>query len=236
MLDNASARPRSLNRQQLKNTNTAQAALIWFGGESSACSARTTTSTPPADELARSSTIWTRRHGHAKLRRCVSTEDGSLVRSNPARDARALGSLAIGRDFGIDYLQLIEKNHVLFSADGTMPSCSSSRDPGAVVLTGRTAALASDVALFGGSGAIRGHAAGIPACWNMKASCRRRERSGSSDRVEVSRSEVAPIAEGAQMLGASRCRVAPNKVDPAFGSRSQTNVVWRGRDVASNRT
>ena len=59
---------------------------------------------------------------------------------------------AIGRDFGIDYLNSIGKNHILFSADGTDAFMFQQAGiPASGVLTGQDCCkLASDVDLFGG--------------------------------------------------------------------------------------
>ena len=59
---------------------------------------------------------------------------------------------AIGRDYGIDYLNSIGKNHILFSADGTDAlKFQKAGIPASGVLTGQDCCkLASDVALFGG--------------------------------------------------------------------------------------
>ena len=59
---------------------------------------------------------------------------------------------AIGRDYGIDYLNSIGKNHILFSADGTDAfKFQQAGIPASGVLTGQDCCkLASDVALFGG--------------------------------------------------------------------------------------
>ena len=59
---------------------------------------------------------------------------------------------AIGRDYGIDYLNSIGKNHILFSADGTDAFMFQQAGiPASGVLTGQDCCkLASDVALFGG--------------------------------------------------------------------------------------
>jgi len=59
---------------------------------------------------------------------------------------------AIGRDYGIDYLNSIGKNHILFSADGTDALMFQLAGiPASGVLTGQDCCkLASDVDLFGG--------------------------------------------------------------------------------------
>jgi hypothetical protein len=59
---------------------------------------------------------------------------------------------AIGRDYGIDYLNSIGQNHILFSADGTDAlKFQQAGIPASGVLTGQDCCkLASDVALFGG--------------------------------------------------------------------------------------
>ena len=59
---------------------------------------------------------------------------------------------AVGRDFGIDYLDSIGQNHLLFSADGTDAFMFQQAGiPASGVLTGQDCCkLASDVALFGG--------------------------------------------------------------------------------------
>ena len=60
---------------------------------------------------------------------------------------------AIGRDYGIDYLNSIGKNHILFSADGTDAfKFQQVGIPASGVLTGQDCCkLPTDVALFGGS-------------------------------------------------------------------------------------
>ena len=160
MLDNASGSATILDiAQQLKNTNTRnKLRFIWFGGEElGLLGSDYYVNTLPPDELGEDQVRpRRRRHGHAELRRgrprpetgSTCSADGPGTPMPPSIWAPS----AIARDYGIDYLNSIGKNHILFSADGTDAFMFQLAGiPASGVLTGQDCCkLASDVALFGG--------------------------------------------------------------------------------------
>jgi hypothetical protein len=160
MLDNASGSAAILDiAQQLKNTNTRnKLRFIWFGGEElGLLGSDYYVNTLPADELAKikfdldADVLATPNYVAGVL----DPKDGvTLFGRAPgtAMPPSIWAPSAIGRDFGIDYLDSIEKNHILFSADGTDAFMFQQAGiPASGVLTGQDCCkLASDVALFGG--------------------------------------------------------------------------------------
>jgi hypothetical protein len=160
MLDNASGSAAILDiAQQLKNTNTRnKLRFIWFGGEElGLLGSDYYVNTLPADELAKikfdldADVLATPNYVAGVL----DPKDGvNLFGRAPGTPMppSIWAPSAIGRDFGIDYLDSIEKNHILFSADGTDAFMFQQAGiPASGVLTGQDCCkLASDVALFGG--------------------------------------------------------------------------------------
>jgi hypothetical protein len=161
MLDNASGSATILDiAQQLKNTNTRnKLRFIWFGGEElGLLGSQHYVDTLPADDLAKikfdlDADVTATPNYVAGV---LDPKDGvTLFGRNPGTPMppSIWAPSAIGRDFGIDYLNSIGKNHILFSADGTDAFMFQQAGiPASGVLTGQDCCkLASDVALFGGS-------------------------------------------------------------------------------------
>lgn len=160
MLDNASGSAAILDiAQQLKNTNTRnKLRFIWFGGEElGLLGSDYYVNTLPADELAKikydldADVLATPNYVAGVL----DPKDGvDLFSRNPGTPMppSIWAPSAIARDYGIDYLNSIGKNHILFSADGTDAFMFQLAGiPASGVLTGQDCCkLASDVALFGG--------------------------------------------------------------------------------------
>jgi hypothetical protein len=160
MLDNASGSATILDiAQQLKNTNTRnKLRFIWFGGEElGLLGSQYYVSTLPADELAKikfdlDADVTATPNYVAGI---LDPKDGvTLFGRTPGTPMppSTWAPSAIGRDYGIDYLNSIGKNHILFSADGTDAFMFQQAGiPASGVLTGQDCCkLASDVALFGG--------------------------------------------------------------------------------------
>lgn len=160
MLDNASGSATILDiAQQLKNTNTRnKLRFIWFGGEElGLLGSEYYVNTLPPDELAKikfdlDADVTATPNYVAGV---LDPKDGvNLFGRDPGTPM--LPSIwapsAIGRDYGIDYLNSIGQNHILFSADGTDAFVFQQAGiPASGVLTGQDCCkLASDVALFGG--------------------------------------------------------------------------------------
>ena len=160
MLDNASGSAAILDiAQQLKNTNTRnKLRFIWFGGEElGLLGSDYYVNTLPADELAKikydldADVLATPNYVAGVL----DPKDGvDLFSRDPGTPMppSIWAPSAIARDYGIDYLSSIGKNHILFSADGTDAFMFQLAGiPASGVLTGQDCCkLASDVALFGG--------------------------------------------------------------------------------------
>jgi hypothetical protein len=160
MLDNASGSAAILDiAQQLKNTNTRnKLRFIWFGGEElGLLGSKYYVKTLPADELAKikfdldADVLATPNY----VAGVIDPKDGvNLFGRTPGTpmSPSIWAPSAIGRDYAIDYLNSIGKNHILFSADGTDAlSFQLANVPASGVLTGQDCCkLASDVALFGG--------------------------------------------------------------------------------------
>lgn len=175
MLDNASGSATILDiAQQLKNTNTRnKLRFIWFGGEElGLLGSDYYVNTLPADELAKikydlDADVTATPNYVAGV---LDPKDGvTLFGRNPGTPMppSIWAPSAIGRDFGIDYLKSIGKNHILFSADGTDAFMFQRAGIAASgVLTGQDCCkLASDVDLFGGfegnfEGAVPGNDGG----------------------------------------------------------------------------
>ncbi|HET7821946.1 MAG TPA: M28 family peptidase [Ornithinibacter sp.] len=160
MLDNASGSAAILDiAQQLKNTNTRnKLRFIWFGGEELGLlgSDYYVNTLPPA-ELAKikydldADVLATPNYVAGVL----DPKDGvDLFQREPGTPMppSIWAPSAIARDYGIDYLNSIGKNHILFSADGTDAFMFQLAGiPASGVLTGQDCCkLASDVGLFGG--------------------------------------------------------------------------------------
>ncbi|MBO0846478.1 MAG: M28 family peptidase [Nocardioides sp.] len=161
MLDNASGSATILDiAQQLKNTNTRnKLRFIWFGGEElGLLGSQYYVNTLPPDELAKikfdlDADVTATPNYVAGV---LDPKDGvTLFGRTPGTPMppSIWAPSAIGRDFGIDYLNSIGQNHILFSADGTDAFMFQQAGiPASGVLTGQDCCkLASDVALFGGS-------------------------------------------------------------------------------------
>jgi hypothetical protein len=160
MLDNASGSAAILDiAQQLRNTNTRnKLRFIWFGGEEvGLLGSDYYVNTLPANELAKikfdldADVLATPNYVAGVL----DPKDGvNLFGRGPgtAMPPSIWAPSAIARDYGIDYLSSIGKNHILFSADGTDAFMFQLAGiPASGVLTGQDCCkLASDVALFGG--------------------------------------------------------------------------------------
>jgi len=160
MLDNASGSATILDiAQQLKNTNTRnKLRFIWFGGEElGLLGSQFYVNTLPADELAKikfdlDADVTATPNYVAGI---LDPKDGvTLFGRNPGTPMppSIFAASAIGRDYGIDYLNSIGKNNILFSADGTDAFMFQQAGiPASGVLTGQDCCkLASDVDLFGG--------------------------------------------------------------------------------------
>ncbi|HZX07673.1 M28 family peptidase [Kribbella sp.] len=160
MLDNASGSATILDiAQQLKNTSTRNhLRFIWFGGEELGLfGSKYYVNTLPASELAKikfdlDADVTATPNYVAGV---LDPKDGvTLFGRGPGTPMppSIFAPSAIGRDFGIDYLNSIGKNHILFSADGTDAfEFQLAGVPASGVLTGQDCCkLASDVALFGG--------------------------------------------------------------------------------------
>ncbi|GAA3086611.1 hypothetical protein JOF29_007720 [Kribbella aluminosa] len=160
MLDNASGSATILDiAQQLKNTSTRnKLRFIWFGGEElGLLGSQYYVNTLPAAELAKikfdlDADVTATPNYVAGV---LDPKDGvTLFGRGPgtAMPPSIFAPSAIGRDFGIGYLNSIGKNHILFSSDGTDAfSFQLAGVPASGVLTGQDCCkLASDVALFGG--------------------------------------------------------------------------------------
>ncbi|WP_427895358.1 M28 family peptidase [Kribbella sp. GL6] len=161
MLDNASGSATILDiAQMLKNTSTRnKLRFIWFGGEElGLLGSKFYVNTLPPAELAKikfdlDADVTATPNYVAGV---LDPKDGvNLFGRGPGTPMppSIWAPSAIGRDFGIDYLNSIGKNHILFSADGTDAfSFQQVGVPASGVLTGQDCCkLASDVALFGGS-------------------------------------------------------------------------------------
>jgi hypothetical protein len=160
MLDNASGSAAILDiAQQLKNTNTRnKLRFIWFGGEElGLLGSAHYVNTLPAAELAKikfdldADVLSTPNYVAGVL----DPKDGvNLFGRTPGTPMppSIFAPSAIGRDYGIDYLNSIGKKHILFSADGTDAfSFQQAGVPASGVLTGQDCCkLQSDVNLFGG--------------------------------------------------------------------------------------
>jgi hypothetical protein len=160
MLDNASGSATILDiAQQLKNTNTRnKLRFIWFGGEElGLLGSDYYVNTLPAAELAKikfdlDADVTATPNYVAGV---LDPKDGvNLFGRTPGTPMppSIWAPSAIGRDYGIDYLNSIGKNNILFSADGTDAFMFQQAGiPASGVLTGQDCCkLASDVALFGG--------------------------------------------------------------------------------------
>jgi hypothetical protein len=160
MLDNASGSSTILDiAQQLKNTNTRnKLRFIWFGGEElGLLGSQYYVNSLSADELAKikfdlDADVTATPNYVAGV---LDPKDGvNLFSRDPGTpmSPSIWAPSAIGRDYGIDYLGAIGKNHLLFSADGTDAFMFQLAGiPASGVLTGQDCCkLASDVALFGG--------------------------------------------------------------------------------------
>jgi hypothetical protein len=160
MLDNASGSATILDiAQQLKNTNTRnKLRFIWFGGEElGLLGSDYYVKTLPADELAKikfdlDADVTATPNYVAGV---LDPKDGvNLFGRGPGTPMppSIWAPSAIARDYGIDYLNSIGKNNILFSADGTDAfKFQQAGIPASGVLTGQDCCkLASDVALFGG--------------------------------------------------------------------------------------
>jgi hypothetical protein len=160
MLDNASGSSTILDiAQQLKNTNTRnKLRFIWFGGEElGLLGSQYYVNSLSADELAKikfdlDADVTATPNYVAGV---LDPKDGvNLFSRDPGTpmSPSIWAPSAIGRDYGIDYLDSIGKNHLLFSADGTDAFMFQLAGiPASGVLTGQDCCkLASDVALFGG--------------------------------------------------------------------------------------
>jgi hypothetical protein len=160
MLDNASGSAAILDiAQQLRNTNTRnKLRFIWFGGEElGLLGSEYYVNTLPAAQLAKikfdldADVLATPNYVAGVL----DPKDGvTLFGRGPgtAVSPSIWAPSGIARDFGIDYLNSIGKNHILFSADGTDAlNFQLAGVPASGVLTGQDCCkLASDVSLFGG--------------------------------------------------------------------------------------
>jgi len=160
MLDNASGSAAILDiAQQLKNTNTRnKLRFIWFGGEElGLLGSDFYVNTLPATELAKikfdldADVLATPNYVAGVLDPKDGVELFSRGPGTPMPPSIWAPS-AIGRDYGIDYLNSIWKKHLLFSADGTDAFMFQQAGiPASGVLTGQDCCkLASDVVLFGG--------------------------------------------------------------------------------------
>ena len=160
MLDNASGSATILDiAQQLKNTNTRnKLRFIWFGGEElGLLGSDFYVNTLPADELAKikfdldADVTATPNYVAGVLDPKDGVELFSRGPGTPMPPSIWAPS-AIARDYGIDYLDSIGQNHILFSADGTDAFMFQLAGiPASGVLTGQDCCkLASDVDLFGG--------------------------------------------------------------------------------------
>jgi hypothetical protein len=160
MLDNASGSATILDiAVQLKNTNTRnKLRFIWFGGEElGLLGSDYYVNTLPADELAKikydlDADVTATPNYVAGV---LDPKDGvTLFGRNPGTPMppSIWAPSAIARDYGIDYLNSIGKNNILFSADGTDAFMFQQAGiPASGVLTGQDCCkLASDVSLFGG--------------------------------------------------------------------------------------
>jgi hypothetical protein len=160
MLDNASGSATILDiAQQLKNTNTRnKLRFIWFGGEElGLLGSDYYVKTLPAAELAKikfdlDADVTASPNYVAGV---LDPKDGvNLFGRTPGTPMppSIWAPSAIGRDYGIDYLNSIGQNHLLFSADGTDAFMFQQAGvPASGVLTGQDCCkLASDVDLFGG--------------------------------------------------------------------------------------
>ena len=157
MLDNASGSATILDiAQQLKNTNTRnKLRFIWFGGEElGLLGSDYYVKTLPAAELAKikfdlDADVTATPNYVAGV---LDPKDGvNLFGRGPGTPMppSIWAPSAIGRDYGIDYLNSIGKNNILFSADGTDAFMFQQAGiPASGVLTGQDCCkLASDVAL-----------------------------------------------------------------------------------------
>ena len=160
MLDNASGSATILDiAQQLKNTNTRnKLRFIWFGGEElGLLGSDFYVNTLPAEELAKikfdlDADVTATPNYVAGV---LDPKDGvQLFSRGPGTPMppSIWAPSAIARDYGIDYLDSIGQNHLLFSADGTDAFMFQKAGiPASGVLTGQDCCkLASDVDLFGG--------------------------------------------------------------------------------------
>ncbi len=160
MLDNASGSAAILDiAQQLKNTNTRnKLRFIWFGGEELGLlgSNYYVNVNPPKDldkiKFDLDADVLATPNYVAGV---LDPKDGvALFGRTPGTPMppSIWAPSAIGRDYGIDYLNSIGQNHILFSADGTDAfEFQLAGIPASGVLTGQDCCkLPTDVALFGG--------------------------------------------------------------------------------------
>ena len=160
LLDNASGSATILDiAQQLKNTNTRnKLRFIWFGGEELGLlgSDYYVNVNPPTDlqkiKFDLDADVLATPNYVAGV---LDPENGvTLFGRQPGTPMppSIFAPSAIARDYGIDYLNSIGKNNILFSADGTDAFMFQNAGiPASGVLTGQDCCkLASDVALFGG--------------------------------------------------------------------------------------
>jgi Peptidase family M28/PA domain len=161
MLDNASGSATILDiAQQLKNTNTRnKLRFIWFGGEELGLlgSDYYVNVNPPTDlqkiKFDLDADVTATPNYVAGV---LDPKDGVTLfgrqPGTPMPPSSIFAPSAIARDYGIDYLNSIGKNNILFSADGTDAFMFQLAGiPASGVLTGQDCCkLASDVALFGG--------------------------------------------------------------------------------------
>jgi hypothetical protein len=160
MLDNASGSAAILDiAQQLQNTNTPnKLRFIWFGGEElGLLGSDYYVNNLSADELSKikfdldADVLATPNYVAGVL----DPENGvDLFTRQPGTPMppSIFAPSAIGRDYGIQYLNSIGKNHILFSADGTDAFMFQQAGiPASGVLTGQDCCkLKTDVDLFGG--------------------------------------------------------------------------------------
>ncbi|MGW7680858.1 M28 family peptidase [Kribbella sp. NPDC054772] len=160
MLDNASGSATILDiAQQLKNTSTRnKLRFIWFGGEElGLLGSQYYVDNLSAGELAKikfdlDADVTATPNYVAGV---LDPKDGVMLFGRgpgTPMPPSIWAPSAIGRDYGISYLNSIGKNHILFSADGTDAFMFQQAGiPASGVLTGQDCCkLASDVALFGG--------------------------------------------------------------------------------------
>lgn len=160
MLDNASGSAAILDiGQQLRSTHTRnKLRFIWFGGEElGLLGSHHYVDTLPADQLAKitfdldADVLATPNYVAGVLDPKDGVQFFGRTPGTPMPPSIFAPS-AIARDYGIDYLNSIGKNHILFSADGTDAfAFQQAGIPASGVITGQDCCkLASDVSLFRG--------------------------------------------------------------------------------------